>query len=273
LGAGCESDDDCDGETTCLTEDLDTRGGTIAGGMCTLRCEQNYEVCGATGVCAGTDNGTVDTVDDVAYCLDTCVYTDPNPKCSGLRNRACVLVDGATGLGVCDAKCVSDGDCDSGFCDPFLWVCVAEEPDGAADGSLCTIDADCRGQICTKLTTEDEQGVCVSECIRQADTAACHRDIGSTEPVPSACLPPPPLLVNDIAIGVNDLGICLPTCSDTSPCQHPDWTCLEASAAVAADLGHYGLCVPSALIAPPEEPAPEEEPEPEEPAPEEEPEP
>lgn len=249
LGSACASDADCtDGITTCLIDALATHGGSIAGGICTVRCERDPDVCGL-GICTGSNNGTPDDPsDDIAYCYDYCFYTEEAAKCGNLRNRVCYPVD-ASGLGACYPKCYSDGDCETGYCDPFSFACVAERPPGAPDGSLCIEDTDCFGMICMRGAETEAEGVCLSECSLQAETLACHRALGDASPVASACFPPLPLLANGVPIANYDYGNCLPTCDTDSPCVHPDWTCVDLEEPFFTDdTGYVGVCIPTLLL-------------------------
>lgn len=250
VGTECDSDTDCGDGVVCLSADETFQEGAIAGGLCTFRCEQDEAACGASSICAVNDQGTPDEPsDDVGYCFELCAFTGPSPKCAGSRNRACIPLD-SSGLGVCQPKCYSDGECAEGYCLQYgPWSCVDEPPTGDPDGSICETAEDCRGGFCAFLAASDATGVCITNCSLQPDTVACGRDVGDTTPAASVCFPPLGLLLNGIVTDYGDIGECLPTCDVERGCPHPGWGCLDMEDDEwTADAGYPGICVPNELL-------------------------
>jgi len=251
LGRSCDTSEECGAAFDCVSGPDEYWGGSVAGGICTARCEDESAACGEFGLCGVSSQGTAAPGDDIGWCFNRCLYADAQPKCGGDLNRTCFLADQDTGMGVCYPFCYSDGECDTGFCDPASGACVPQLPTGLPDGSVCSEDDDCFGGICYPIAG-GSSGVCTSVCSMRNDTFACHRDIGDTSPAGSACFPPLPLLVYGVELGQNDAGQCLPTCDVAVGCEHPDWSCISLqSDFYTADVGHEGLCVPSILLAQP----------------------
>ncbi len=256
VGQACESDDDCGDGVVCLIEDELLQPGQIVDGMCTLRCEQDPYVCGGTAICLGVGQDTEDVADDVGYCYELCLFTEPVAKCQGSVNRVCSLIDPETGLGVCDPKCFSDGECSDGSsCAPrYPWTCVDELPEGLlADGETCTENEECEGGGCIFIDEASTDGICISDCSLQSETYACGRDLGDTAPVDSACFPLLGLLAQGATAAENDLGQCLPTCDPAQGCGHPEWDCVDLEDdGYTADVGVSGACLPVVLLEPAE---------------------
>ncbi len=254
LGMECETDADCGDGVTCLTEDEDFTPGIIAGGFCTIRCEQDPEfACGSAGLCGTATQGTDDTADDIGYCYDFCLYTGLEAKCDDELNRVCLPIN-ERGAGVCENKCFSDGECPGDTkCNPRPpWTCVDESEiaDAAPDGAVCTEAEDCSGGTCFFLEQGAATGICMSECTMRPETAACHRDLDDSTPATSICMPPLVLFVQDVDVGWNDIGNCLATCEPEVGCDHEDWSCLEiTNQDFLDDVGVSGVCLPSILVA------------------------
>ncbi len=252
VGQACESDDDCGDGVVCLIEDEQLQPGQIAGGMCTIRCEQDPDVCGSTALCLGVGQDTEDVADDVGYCYELCIFAGANVKCQDSLNRTCTLIDPETALGVCDPKCFSDGECADGLsCAPrYPWTCVDDLPDDLLpDGATCTLNEECAGGGCLFMEETSTDGICLSDCSLQVETFACGRDIGDTTPVDSACFPLLAVIDAGIPAAENDLGQCLPTCDPDEGCEHPEWTCIDLmDEGYTADVGHAGVCFPLLLI-------------------------
>lgn len=256
LGEECDEAVQCGGGDgmggdgpVCVTDQADFGfEGMLPGGMCTARCDEGSNVCGATGGCVPFE---FESGEEAHYCFDTCFYSEAVEKCGESINRVCLLLDFESGLGVCIPKCFSDAECDGGYCDPYTGSCVDEPPTGAVDGSECDVPEDCLGGICLRLTAEDEFGTCISECSVHPETYACHRDLGDTSPVPSACFPHLELLYLGILPAFKDLGHCVPTCQVGAGCGTDGWTCIPADdPEYVEDVGADGFCLPTFLLPP-----------------------
>jgi len=169
--------------------------------------------CGCTDDCSwgaacGTEKAT-----GVAhgFCRRTCVPPDGTPCGTGYVcdtdanycNRLCRVDSDCAGPGRicgpnqrCIALCDTDDDCLGGHCDPYTGGCQVTATRGAAMGSPCAVDTDCKSGLC------DSAGhYCWSLC--RVSAQAC--------PDAAVCAPVDPT-------SSSDLGYCEPPCQDAAGC-------------------------------------------------------
>jgi hypothetical protein len=249
IGGPCQQDGHCQVGLTCMQEDTffsPDNEGTIAGGLCTARCEEAPGLCdeyGGAATCILSSRGTEDTADDIGICLEMCQGGDGMLKCQGNPDQLCVPLD-ATLAGVCAPSCLDDVGCANGqFCDPIGGLSMNDAPAGKAYGEACSGGEECVGGGCIYLT-EESQGLCSGECNfinRVADCGFVFPEEGETvAPPDSYCIPAAENL------GIGDPGICIPLCDTDEDCQLDTLHCEPlGDPEFTAAVGREGFCLPN----------------------------
>lgn len=108
--------------------------------------------------------------------------------------------------GRCAPFCGEDGQCLSGHCDPQTRLCTDGTPaEGAGPLGACVRGEDCASRVCVDAFS----GFCAVFCVEGA--VEC--------PAGSVCVP-------GLDSAEPELGMCLPTCTDTTECPG-DFECLS----------------------------------------------
>lgn len=235
FGRACQAPSDCGVDLLCLTSSSTalSRGGP-PGGLCTIACRQDPEVCSRFA-----DDARCVDFGDTSYCLEACDYGSTiedafdAQKCHGRTEFACKprwvdtgescdSVDDCSDGERCDdtcyrdmptcmPQCNGDSDCDTGrFCDPRSGECVSHVPGGRRLTERCNVETQpdpCRGSC--GLIERDEGGRCDETC-----TLGAYPNCGLVPDPPNlGCAIP----VNDRA-RFGDMGFCAPLCDCTVDC-------------------------------------------------------
>jgi hypothetical protein len=239
VGEPCASDADCTGGLCLLEGD----GGTIAGGLCTLDCAADPNVCGYDALCVGP----IPADSNASYCQRLCLLADGYAECNQNPNSMCVRLDPDTDLGLCHPRCNKDADCPGQYCDRRAsGLCIDAPPSGLGDGEPCSTNEECVGGYCM-VVRDATTGVCSTECNLLPEAHACYRSPDDTTPADAICFD----LISTLLLGQTsdqyEQGQCYPTCDTDEECPG-DWLCLEGSDRLEAELGRAGMCFPEVYL-------------------------
>lgn len=242
VGAPCESDAECSGDLTCITEAMPgvLGVGGPANGYCSMPCQSNaqcrevdpFTACQGTSATSG-------------FCITACQGGVEGAKCvgpEGLRLQACTPPPPGGDVDVCLPRCSKDSDCSEGrVCDPGITGgCVDAPPAGGGDGAPCTADTeaeDCASGFCLELT--EGRAVCAGFCTFGA-SLGCGFEDGDTSRT-AAC-------IDTITVdgGGGDLGFCYELCEVGTDCIQEGSTCeLFSDPENASLVGRAGFCEPA----------------------------
>ena len=234
-------------------------------------CFEDRQCPGTGAFCRTADQGfpggqCTNPCMDRTDCDDGAVYNDCLLR-TGASARACEAycrngsdcragytcqVTSAAGApvtsGLCVAVCATDAECGgTSQCDAYTGRCVPHGmvgTAGALTGDACTGAAACRSGDC-RLATENGtatgyvQGYCQSLCRLPAGYNTSNFFSGDTLPA-AGCVGDAVCIPGGNALGLNDLGVCLRSCTSAGDCR-AGYTCAQTQ------QGHTftnGFCIP-----------------------------
>ncbi len=187
MGGSCDSSTGACGEialangTTCVDDDLCTRGTTCVNGTCgggsAVTCVSN-DPCRVPIACDAAQGCLTEAAPDGTSCQDDDLCTDADQcaggTCQAGTPRVCTALNGCHLPGVCQP--------DSGLCS-VTWVdngLACDDDDLCTNGDAC-IDGQCQGEAVTcnepcllNAECDPSQGICVGTAAR--DGTVCNDD-------------------------------------------------------------------------------------------------
>jgi hypothetical protein len=120
---------------------------------------------------------------------------------------------------------------------------------GSAVGAACTADEPdvCEGQICLGSSPDATEGVCTQLCGLTEDFRPCDVPRDQEGPGDAICDPLLTYIVSGLYLAPGDLGFCSKTCDADADCED-GWECLDYPEEAQPDIGHAGVCLPSAAL-------------------------
>jgi hypothetical protein len=232
LGSSCRGSGECAPGLDCVDAAHDDGSGSPAGGMCTMRCNNDVD-------CDTLVEGALCLLHEhfpgPKHCYEPCATNtvfegglDPD-KCHGRDDMVCRTVRpgdrdpsrGGRSIDACTPLCTEHDQCGTGrFCQFSAGICADAPPVGPALGEECdlTRNTPCQG-LCAVDVEELARsnravGMCFEACVIGAPLA-CG---GGIVPGTRACLGRLGAFFAVSTHGIGDLGSCVDLCTCTSDC-------------------------------------------------------